>query len=167
MNPAASPNMGAGRCALALLTLFASAAVVGCAGNPSSSSGTASTPSTPSSAPSGQVANDSSGEPPWHLTGYYNLNWTSPSWVSSNDAPWTPDPQGAWVDQRLVKWGYTPVTHDKKNYYCLIGHYPQIGTRVNRRNFACGDAWAVLQQYNNGHPPTFLLYGGDPRLNGP
>lgn len=147
-------------CALASL---AGALLAGCA-TPHEHTGAGTASSTPGmrTEPGVLAANAPEEGPPWHLKGYYNLNWTSPAWVDSNNEPWTPDLSGKWVDSRLVKWGYTPVTHDGKNYYCLIGNYPQAGTAFRRRNFACGDAWAVEQQYNNGHPPTFLLYGNAP-----
>jgi hypothetical protein len=105
-----------------------------------------------------------------------------------DQAPWQVTKDAPWVDKRLVNWGYVPATHLGKNYYCLVGQNPQVGSRlpltksnfcgdetyvlrkcwtdttlqlggVRPRRLACGDADEMVALYNVGWRPTYLVYG--------
>jgi hypothetical protein len=66
-----------------------------------------------------------------------------------------------WVNPRLVKWGYVPVTQDSKRYYCLIDDRPRRGSHISERTFVCGDPSSTVEWlYNAGRTPTVRLYGG-------
>jgi hypothetical protein len=101
-------------------------------------------------------------EPPtYHLHGYYKLHDQIGIWEASDDSPWQVAKGESWVDSRLVKWGYVPITHDAGRYYCLINDHPPTGTHVGKRTFICGDPDTVEILFNNHQTPRLPIYGGD------
>jgi len=96
---------------------------------------------------------------PIHLRGYYELDWV-PTWRFSDSSPWYVVKNADWANSRLVKWGYVPVTHDSKRYYCLIDNSPRTGSHIPEQTFMCGDPATAEWLFNNNYRPTRLLYGG-------
>ena len=94
--------------------------------------------------------------PTYHLHGYYKLHDQIGIWEASDDSPWEIAKGEAWVDSRLVKWGYVPG-----RYYCLIHDQPPTGTHVGKRTFVCGDPDTVEILFNNHQTPKLKIYGGD------
>jgi hypothetical protein len=98
--------------------------------------------------------------PTYHLHGYYNLIDNVPTWQQSDDSPWQVVKDEPWIKPRLVKWGYVPVTHDSKPYYCLINDSSHTGSHVIEQTFICGDPKTVEWIFNTNRTPTIPLYGG-------
>jgi len=70
-------------------------------------------------------------------------------------SPWQVVKNAPWADKRLTGWGFLPATHDGKNYYCLSGNHPQVGTRLPTPSTSCGDTSGVLTQCWTSNPsPT-------------
>ena len=95
---------------------------------------------------------------PVHLSGFYQLDWV-PTWRSSDSSPWYVMKQADWANPRLIKWGYVPVTHDAKRYYCLIDYSPKTGSHIPEHTFMCGDPETAEWLFDNNYRPTRLLYG--------
>ena len=98
--------------------------------------------------------------PAYHLHGYYQLHDDTGVWTQSDDSPWQVVRDEAWIEPYLVKWGYVPMTHDSKHYYCQIDGRPRTGTNINQKTFVCGDPETVDLLYNTKRKPTLLLYAG-------
>jgi hypothetical protein len=98
--------------------------------------------------------------PAYHLHGYYKLLDNIPTWQQSSDSPWQVVKGEPWINKRLVKWGYVPMTHDAQNYYCLIDNGPRTGSRVIEQNFICGDPKTVEWIFNTNRTPALPLYAG-------
>jgi hypothetical protein len=98
--------------------------------------------------------------PTYHLKGFYNLIDQRPIWQLSDDSPWQVVKNEPWANSRLLKWGYVPVTHDSKRYYCLIDDQPATGSHIVEVTFICGDTATVEWMFNSGHMPNMALYGG-------
>ena len=98
---------------------------------------------------------------PVHLRGYYELD-RHPIWRQSDDSPWYVLNKADWANERLLKWGYVPVIHDAKHYYCLIDKGPRTGSHVGERTFMCGDPSTAEWIFNTGIRPTPLLHGTTP-----
>ena len=96
----------------------------------------------------------------YHLHGYYKLYERAATWQLSDDSPWQVVKNESWVNPRLVKWGYVPMTHDSDHYYCLISDVPRTGTTMVEKTFICGDPATVELDFNNNWKPTLSLYGG-------
>ncbi len=96
---------------------------------------------------------------PIYLRGYYKLYQQYSLWQYSDRTPWYVLRSAPWADERLVKWGYVPVTHDANDYYCLIDRDPPTGTHIAERTFTCGDPATVEWLYNANLRPLGLLYG--------
>jgi hypothetical protein len=94
---------------------------------------------------------------PIYLLSFYELDRV-PIWRSSDSSPWYVVENADWADPRLIKWGYVPVTHDSKRYYCLIDNSPPTGSRIPEQTFVCGDPATAEWLFNNNYPPTRLLY---------
>jgi hypothetical protein len=113
-------------------------------------------------------ATEASGTSMYYLRGYYKADSQRPVWQDSNDSPWYQERTDApWVDNRLVKSGYVPFTHDSKNYYCLIDARPRTGSHVTEATFICGDPASVESLYiqNNSRPVIPITGGGPPLEN--
>jgi hypothetical protein len=65
-----------------------------------------------------------------------------------------------WINPRLVKWGYVPMVHDSKPFYCLIDDRPRTGSHVMERTFICGDPASTELVFNIWRTPRLSLYGG-------
>ncbi len=106
--------------------------------------------------------------PTYYLRGYYRMDSQRPVWQDSDSAPWQQvSPDAAWVNQRLVKWGYVPFTHGSRNYYCLIDDKPRTGSHIGDVTFICGEP-AIVQSIflqNNGRPVLPMIGGGPPLEN--
>jgi hypothetical protein len=98
--------------------------------------------------------------PTYYLHGYYKLLDQRPTWQYSDASPWQVVRNEPWVQPRLVKWGYVPMTHDSQRYYCLIDDRPRTGSHVIERTFICGDPATAEWIFNSGRRPTLALYGG-------
>jgi hypothetical protein len=98
--------------------------------------------------------------PAYYLHGYYKLLDNVPTWQQSDASPWQVVKGEPWIKRRLVKWGYVPVMHDSKPYYCLIDHNPRTGSHVMEQAFICGDPQTVEYIFNTNRTPTIPLYGG-------
>ena len=98
--------------------------------------------------------------PTYYLRGFYKLLDQRPTWQASDDSPWQVVRNEPWVNPRLVKWGYVPMTHDSKRYYCLIDDRPRTGSHVIERTFVCGDPSTAEWLFNIGRTPKLALYGG-------
>jgi hypothetical protein len=98
--------------------------------------------------------------PAYHLHGYYKLLDNIPTWQQSDPSAWQVVQGEPWINKRLVKWGYVPMTHDAQNYYCLINDGPRTGSHVTERIFVCGDPKTVEWVFNTGRTPTIPLYAG-------
>jgi hypothetical protein len=96
---------------------------------------------------------------PVYLRGYYKLYDQYSVWQYSDHSPWYMLKSAPWADQRLVKWGFVPVTHDSQNYYCLIDHSPPTGSHIAEWTFSCGDPATAELLYNMNWRPIGLLYG--------
>ena len=103
--------------------------------------------------------------PTYYLRGYYKLDNQRPTWQDSDSSPWTEVKRNTpWVNQRLVKWGYVPFTHDSQNYYCLIDNGPRTGSHVMDVTFMCGDPATAQWLFQNNWRPNVPLIGGGPPL---
>jgi hypothetical protein len=100
--------------------------------------------------------------PTYHLHGYYQLRDRSAIWQLSDKSPWQVVKDEPWIEPRLVKWGYVPITHNSQHYYCLIDDKPITGSNIAKTTFVCGDASTVALNYINNWKPSLLLYGSDP-----
>ena len=94
----------------------------------------------------------------YRLQGYYELD-KNPVWKLSDSAPWVIESDAPWANPRLLKWGYRPVTHDDKHYYCLIDTKPRTGSHVIEDTFTCGDPNTAQWLFNTYKRPTLLLHG--------
>jgi hypothetical protein len=97
----------------------------------------------------------------YHLHGFYKLRDRTAIWQISDNSPWQVVKGEPWIEPRLVKWGYVPITHNSQHYYCLIDDKPITGSNIAKTTFVCGDASTVALNYNNNWRPTLLLYGAD------
>jgi hypothetical protein len=97
--------------------------------------------------------------PSYHLHGYYKLHDELGVWELSDDSPWQVVKNEPWINARLVKWGYVPITHDSERYYCMIDDQPRTGTHIGGPTFVCGDPTTVEYLFNNHQTPKLLLYG--------
>jgi hypothetical protein len=104
--------------------------------------------------------------PTYYLRGYYKIDSQRPVWQDSDSSPWSQVKTNTpWVNQRVVKWGYVPFTHDSKNYYCLIDDKPRTGSHVPEATFICGDPAIVESLFlNNNWKPNIPMIGGGPPL---
>ena len=103
--------------------------------------------------------------PTYYLRGYYKLDNQRPTWQDSDSSPWSEvKSKTPWVNERLVKWGYVPFTHDAKNYYCLIDNGPRTGSHIVEVTFMCGDPDTVQWLFQNNWRPNLPLIGGGPPL---
>lgn len=100
-----------------------------------------------------------SDQSPIYLRGYYKLYDNYPIWQYSDGSPWYVLKSAPWADQRLLQWGYVPVTHDSLRYYCLIDHEAPTGSHIREWTFTCGDPATVEVLYNTRRRPLGLLYG--------
>ena len=98
-------------------------------------------------------------QPTYHVHGYYKLNGRVAMWQFSDASPWQVVKDEPWVDSRLVKWGYVPLTHDSQHYYCLIDDSPRTGSRISEKTFVCGDPETVEVIFNSNWIPKLPLYG--------
>jgi hypothetical protein len=118
----------------------------------------------PEAAPQGNSTPPDS-TPTYYLRGYFKLDSQRPVWQASDSSPWSQvKTKTPWVDRRLVKWGYTPFTHDSKNYYCLIDDGPRTGSHVIETTFMCGDPATVQWLFQNNWKPSIPMTGGGPPL---
>jgi hypothetical protein len=99
-------------------------------------------------------------QPTYHLRGYYKLHTQVGIWQLSDDSPWQVVKDQPWINPRLVHWGYVPITHDSKHYYCLIDDKPTTGTNILEKTFVCGDPKTVQLIFDNNWRPVLPLYGG-------
>lgn len=99
--------------------------------------------------------------PTYHLHSYYKLHDEFGIWQLSDDSPWQVVKSEPWIVHRWVQWGYVPITHDSKHYYCLIDDSPVTGTHIGAKTFVCGDPDTVQEIFNNNWTPKLLLGGGD------
>ncbi len=100
-------------------------------------------------------------EPTYYLHGFYQLLDQRPTWQRSDDSPWQVVKKNEpWVKPRLVKWGYVPITHDSKRYYCLIDDRPLTGSHIIEQTFICADPSTAEWLFNTGRNPSLALYGG-------
>lgn len=99
--------------------------------------------------------------PTYHLHGYYSIREENAVWTFSDDSPWQVVKDEPWIDPKVVKWGYVPLSHDSRHYYCLIEDEPITGSNIAKKTFICGDANTVRFGYVNDWRPTLRLYGGD------
>jgi hypothetical protein len=95
---------------------------------------------------------------PIYLHGFYELD-RHPTWRLSDAAPWNVVKDAPWANPRLVKWGYVPVTHDSRHYYCLIDYSPRTGSHISELTFMCGDPATAEWLFNNNWRPVGRLYG--------
>ena len=103
--------------------------------------------------------------PTYYLRGYYKLDNQRPTWQDSDSSPWSEvKSKTPWVNERLVKWGYVPFTHDAKNYYCLIDNGPRTGSHIFDVTFMCGDPATAQWLFQNNWRPNVPLIGGGPPL---
>ena len=103
--------------------------------------------------------------PTYYLRGYFKLDSQRPVWQASDSSPWSQVKTNTpWVNRRLVKWGYTPFTHDSKNYYCVIDDNPRTGSHVIETTFMCGDPATVQWLFQNNWKPSIPMTGGGPPL---
>ncbi len=98
--------------------------------------------------------------PTYHLRGYYELHYQTGVWQSSNNSPWQVVKDEPWIQDSVVKWGYVPMTHDSKHYYCLIDDHPRTGSNILGKTFVCGDPATVETLSTNNLRPKLPLYGG-------
>jgi len=77
----------------------------------------------------------------YYLRGYYPFG--SDRMQISDNSPWVGVKNAPWVNERLVKWGYLPFTHDSQHYYCSIDNGPRSGSHIVERTFICGDPATV------------------------
>ena len=94
---------------------------------------------------------------PIHLLGFYQLDRV-PTWRFSDSSPWYVVKNVDWANPRLLKWGYVPVMHDSKPYYCLIDNSPRTGSHISEYTFMCGDPATAEWLFDNNYPPTRLIY---------
>jgi hypothetical protein len=99
--------------------------------------------------------------PTYHLHGYYSIREENAVWQYSDNTPWQVVANEPWIDPKVVKWGYVPLVHDSKHYYCLIDEKPITGSNIAKKTFICGDAGIVKFGYANEWRPTLRLYGPD------
>ena len=99
--------------------------------------------------------------PTYHLHGFYKVRDRTAIWQLSDNSPWQVVKDEPWIDSRLVKWGYVPIIHNSKQYYCLIDDKPVTGSNIAKKTFVCGDASTTVFNYNNNWRPSLLLYGAD------
>lgn len=99
-------------------------------------------------------------QPTYHLHGYYKLYGRMGMWHFSDDSPWQVVKDEPWIDPRVVKWGYVPLTHNSEHYYCIIDYGPRTGSKISERTFMCGDPETVELIYNFNWIPGLSLYGG-------
>jgi hypothetical protein len=99
--------------------------------------------------------------PTYHLHGFYKLRDRTAIWQISDKSPWQVVKDEPWIEPRLVKWGYVPLTHNSQHYYCLIDDKPITGSNIAKTTFICGDASTVAFNYINNWRPSLLLYGAD------
>jgi hypothetical protein len=99
-------------------------------------------------------------QPSYHLRGYYELHYQVATWQTSDDSPWQVVKDEPWIQARLVKWGYIPMTHDSKRYYCLIDDHPRTGSNIAGKTFICGDPATVETLFTNNLRPQIPLYSG-------
>lgn len=121
----------------------------------------------PEAAPQGKSAPTHS-TPTYYLRGYYRIDSQRPVWQDSDSSPWSQvETNAQWVNQRIVKWGYVPFTHDTKNYYCLIDDKPRTGSHIMDMTFICGDPAIVESLFlqNNWRPNIPMIGGGPPLEN--
>jgi len=97
--------------------------------------------------------------PTYHLHGYYSIREENAVWQFSDNSPWQVVANEPWIDPKVVKWGYVPLTHNSKHYYCLIDEKPITGSNIARKTFICGEAATVKFGYANDWRPTLRLYG--------
>ena len=100
--------------------------------------------------------------PTYHLRGYYKLVDEKAIWQFSDNSPWQVVKNEPWIDARVVNWGYVPLTHDSRHYYCLIDDKPITGSNIAKTTFICGDADVVKFNYFSNVRPHLSLYGGGP-----
>lgn len=100
-----------------------------------------------------------SAQSPIYLRGYYRLYDSHAIWRYGDRSPWYVLKSAPWADQRLLKWGYVPVTHDSQKYYCLIDRDPPTGSHIGEWTFTCGDPTTVEVLFNTNRRPLGLLYG--------
>jgi hypothetical protein len=99
--------------------------------------------------------------PTYHLRGYYSIREENAVWQFSDNSPWQVVANEPWIDPKLVKWGYVPLTHNSKHYYCLIDDKPITGSNIAKKTFICGDAGIMRFGYTQNWRPTLRLYGPD------
>jgi hypothetical protein len=71
--------------------------------------------------------------PTYHLHGYYSIREENAVWQFSDNSPWQVVANEPWIDPKVVKWGYVPLTHNSKHYYCLIDEKPITGSDIHLR----------------------------------
>jgi hypothetical protein len=99
--------------------------------------------------------------PTYHLHGFYKIRDQSAIWQLSDRNPWQVVKNEPWIEPRVVKWGYVPMTHNSQRYYCLIDDKPITGSNIAKTTFICGDASTVAFNYHANWRPSLLLYGAD------
>ena len=99
--------------------------------------------------------------PTYHLHGYYSIREQNAVWEYSDNSPWQVVANEPWIDPKVVKWGYVPLAHNSKHYYCLIDDKPLTGSNIAKKTFICGDASTVKFNYANEWRPILRLYGPD------
>ena len=102
--------------------------------------------------------------PTYHLHGYYSIREENAVWQYSDNSPWQVVANEPWIDPKIVKWGYVPLTHDSKNYYCLIEEGARTGSHVIDTTFMCGDPDTVQWLFQNNWRPSVPMIGGGPPL---
>jgi hypothetical protein len=95
------------------------------------------------------------------VPGYYKLDFY-PYWQLSDHKPWYVLKQAPWADRLLIKYGYVAVSHDGKDYYCLIQDEPPTGTRITKQTYICGDPAMAEMLYTMNWRPRILIYGTPP-----
>lgn len=98
--------------------------------------------------------------PTYHLHGYYHLYNRMATWQFSDGSPWQVVKDDPWIDPMVVKWGYVPMTHNSKHYYCLIDDRPRTGSNIIEKTFVCGDPEVVELVFRNNWKPILAQYGG-------
>jgi hypothetical protein len=111
-------------------------------------------------APQSAAPQSAAPQPTYHLRGYYKLHTQVGIWQLSDDSPWQVVKDEPWINPRLVHWGYVPITHDSKHYYCLIDDKPRTGTNILEKTFVCGDPKTVQLIFDNNWQPVLPLYSG-------
>jgi len=99
--------------------------------------------------------------PAYHLHGYYSIREQNAVWEYSDKSSWQVVANEPWIDPKVVKWGYVPLTHNSKHYYCLIDDKPMTGSNIAKKTFICGEASNVKFNYANEWRPILRLYGPD------